>query len=45
LRKSPASSNKPGTEGELSLREDGADPLDLRVERLYYDYSGCIYRY
>ena len=45
MRKSPASSNKPGTEGELSLREDGADPLDLRVERLYYDYSGCIYRY
>jgi RNA polymerase sigma-70 factor (ECF subfamily) len=45
VRESPASSIKPGTQGELSLREGHADALDLRVERLYYDYSGCIYRY
>jgi len=46
VRESPASSIKPGTEGELSLREAGhADASGARVERLYDDYAGRIYRY
>ncbi len=46
MRESPASSIKPGTEGELSLREAGhADAPGARVERLYDDYAGRIYRY
>ena len=46
MRESPASSIKPGTEGELSLREAGhADASGARVERLYDDYAGRIYRY
>jgi len=46
VRESPASSIKPGTEGELSLREAGhADAPGARVERLYCDYAGRIYRY
>ena len=46
VRESPASSIKPGTESELSLREAGhADAPGARVERLYDDYAGRIYRY
>jgi len=46
VRESPASSNKPGTEGELPLCEAGhADAPGARVERLYDDYAGRIYRY
>ena len=46
MRESPASSIKPGTEGELSLREAGhTDAPEARVERLYDDYAGRIYRY
>lgn len=46
MRESPASSIKPGTEGEFSLREAGdADAAGARVERLYCDYAGRIYRY
>ena len=46
MRESPASSIKPGTEGELSLREAGhADAPGARVERLYDDYAGRIYGY
>jgi len=46
VRESPASSNKPGTEGELPLGEAGhADAPGARVERLYDDYAGRIYRY
>ena len=46
MRESPASSIKPGTEGELTLREAGhADAPGARVERLYCDYAGRIYRY
>ena len=46
MRESPASSIKPGTEGEFSLREAGhADAPEARVERLYCDYAGRIYRY
>ena len=46
MRESPASSIKPGTEGEFSLREAGhADAAGARVERLYSDYAGRIYRY
>ena len=46
MRESPASSNKPGTEGELPLGEAGhADAPGARVERLYDDYAGRIYRY
>ena len=46
MRESPASSIKPGTEGEFSLRDAGhADAAGARVERLYCDYAGRIYRY
>ena len=46
MPESSASSIKPGTEGELSLREAGhADAPGARVERLYDDYAGRIYRY
>jgi RNA polymerase sigma factor (sigma-70 family) len=46
VRESEASSIKPGTEGELSLREAGhTDAPGARVERLYDDYAGRIYRY
>jgi RNA polymerase sigma factor (sigma-70 family) len=46
VRESSASSIKPGTEGELSLREAGhTDAPGARVERLYDDYAGRIYRY
>ena len=46
MRESPASSIKPGTEGELSLREARhTDAPEARVERLYDDYAGRIYRY
>jgi RNA polymerase sigma factor (sigma-70 family) len=46
VRESQASSIKPGTEGELLLREGGhSDAPEARVERLYYDYSGRVYRY
>lgn len=46
MREARASSIKPGTEGDLSLREAAhADASGARVERLYYDYSGRIYRY
>jgi RNA polymerase sigma-70 factor (ECF subfamily) len=46
VRESRASSIKPGTDGELSLRDEGqADASEARVERLYDDYAGRIYRY
>ena len=46
MRESPASSIKPGTEGELPLCEERhADAPEARVERLYDDYAGRIYRY
>jgi RNA polymerase sigma factor (sigma-70 family) len=46
MRESRASSIKPATKGGLSLCEEGhADAPGARVERLYYDYSGRIYRY
>jgi RNA polymerase sigma-70 factor (ECF subfamily) len=46
VRESRASSIKPGTDGELSLREAGhTDAPEARVERLYDDYAGRIYRY
>src|SRR4029450_12608814 len=45
-RASPASAIKTGTEGELSLREARhTDAPEARVERLYDDYAGRIYRY
>ena len=46
MRESPASSSKQGTEGDVSLREAAhADASGARVERLYDDYAGRIYRY
>jgi len=46
VRESQASPIKPGTEGELLLREGGhSDAPEAQVERLYYDYSGRVYRY
>jgi RNA polymerase sigma-70 factor (ECF subfamily) len=46
VRESRVSSIKPGAEDELSFRRRGqADAPGMRVERLYYDYAGLIYRY
>ncbi len=46
MRESRASSIEPRTDGELSP-SDGLQPngASVRVERLYEDYSGRVYRY
>jgi RNA polymerase sigma factor (sigma-70 family) len=46
MRETPASSIKPGTDGEHSPAESPlAHAAGERVERLYEDYSGRVYRY